>query len=284
MGNIETIKSVFENEDVRAKFEEMLGTKASGFIISVINVVSNDSELSKADRNSILFASATAGMLDLPVNPNLGFAYIIPYKGKAQFQMGYKGFIQLAQRSGQFKTISASPVYEGQITSENPLEGYKFDFTKKESDNIIGYAGYFKLLNGFEKTLFMTVDELKRHGKKYSQTYKRGFGLWEDNFDAMATKTVIKLLLSKFAPLSIEMQKAVLADQGTISDWEGEVIDYPDNEVETIMDYDVEELFKENKSLLTEEEIASAERIINNKEKSSYNKLYKLLISKNDKK
>ena len=232
---LNTIKDTFDNDDVKKRFHDMLGKKSVGFIVSVINVISNDKTLALADRNSILFAAATAATLDLPINPNLGFAYILPYRGKdgiqkAQFQMGYKGFIQLAQRSGQFKTLSGTAIYEGQLIEENPLTGYKFDFTKKTSDKVIGYAGYFQLINGFEKLLYMTVEDLKKHGIKYSQSYKKGYGLWEDNFEAMAIKTVLKLLLSKFAPLSIEMQRAVVSDQATIGDWEGNTISYTDND------------------------------------------------------
>lgn len=230
MSNLQIIKSVFESDDVRKRFQEMLGKKAPGFIVSVINVVQNDKTLAQADRNSILLAAGIAAGLDLPIEPNLGLAYIIPYKTKekiktedgkeiwsekvlAQFQMGYKGFTQLALRSGQFKTIAVTEIYEGQLVESNPLTGYKFDFTVQNSSKIIGYAGYFELINGFEKTSYMSIKELEQHGLKYSQSYKKGYGLWKDNFDAMAKKTVLKLLLSKFAPLSIEIQTAILEDQ-----------------------------------------------------------------------
>ena len=201
---------------------------------------------------SVYNAASVAAILDLPINQNLGFAYIVPYNESyrdeqgnwkkrqvAQFQMGYKGFIQLAQRSGQFKTISAAPIYEGQLVESNPLTGFVFDFTKKMSDKVIGYAGYFQLLNGFEKTVYATVEELKAHGKKYSQTFKTDKGIWVDNFDAMATKTVIKLMLSKFAPLSIEMQKAITLDQGVIKDETGDDVQYIDHE-EVVIDKEEE--------------------------------------------
>lgn len=230
------IKAVFEQDTVKQRFRNMLGKKAESFLVSVINVVSNNRMLAEADRDSILFAAATAATLDLPINPNLGFAYIVPYKDrhsgttKAQFQMGYKGFVQLAQRTGQFETIAAASIYEGQLVSENPLTGYEFDFTKKDSDKVIGYAGYFKLVTGFSKTIYMTVEELSKHGKRYSQSFKKGYGLWEDNFDAMAQKTVLKLLLSKFAPLSVQMQRAVVSDQAVLQDWDGDTLEYPDND------------------------------------------------------
>lgn len=238
-----TIKNLLGQDNVKKKFAELLGKKAQGFITSVLQCVASNDLLAKADPSSVYHAASVAATLDLPLNNNLGFAYIVPYnqrqkdgsyKQVAQFQLGYKGFIQLAQRSGQFKTISASPIFEGQIVESNPLTGFTFDFTKKTSETIVGYAGYFKLLNGFEKTMYMTTAELKAHGKNFSQTFKKNMGLWETNFDSMATKTVIKLLLSKFAPLSIEMQKAVMTDQAVINNEEATDFSYVDNETPEI--------------------------------------------------
>jgi recombination protein RecT len=235
MSNITTttgnksIKDYFSNDQVRSKFAEVLGTKTASFCTTVVQIASQSEMLQKCDPASIMQSAMVAATLDLPVNPNLGFAYILPYGSKAQFQLGYKGLIQLAQRSGQFINISATPIYDGQIASENPLTGYVFDFTKKSS-KVVGYAAYFKLLNGFEKTLYMSVEQLQAHGKKYSQTYKKGFGLWADDFDSMAQKTVIKLLLSKYAPLSVEMSKALVADQAVIEDADTMDVTYVDNQ------------------------------------------------------
>lgn len=235
-----TTKTLFERQDVKQKFNEMLGKRASQFITSVLQIAAQNQLLAKADPISIYQSAMVAATLDLPLNQNLGFAYIIPYGAKqadgsykqvAQFQIGYKGFIQLAQRSGQFKTISASPIYEGQLIEQNPLTGFLFDFSKKESEKVIGYAAHFSLLNGFEKTIYMTVEELKKHGIKFSQTFKKGFGLWKDDFDSMAQKTVIKLLLSKYAPLSVEMQRAVVTDQSIINDAETVDVTYVDNDL-----------------------------------------------------
>lgn len=234
-----TTKELFQKDEVKNKFKELLGKRATSFMTSVLQIVSSNDLLVNAEPTSVYQAAAVAATLDLPLNNNLGFAYIVPYNAKqkdgsykqvAQFQLGYKGFLQLALRSGQFLAINEAPIYEGQIKSNNPLTGIEFDFTAKKSDLIIGYAAYFKLLNGFEKTLFMSVDELKKHGKKYSQTYKKDFGLWKDDFDAMARKTVIKLLLSKGAPLSVEMQKAVITDQAVINDADTLDVDYTDND------------------------------------------------------
>lgn len=238
-----TVKNLFARDEVKQKFQELLGKRAPSFVTSVLQIVASNNLLAKADPPSVYHSAAVAATLDLPLNNNLGFAYIVPYnqrqadgtyKQVAQFQMGYKGFIQLAQRSGQFKTISATPVYEGQIIEQNPLTGFKFDFTQKKSDVTIGYAAYFQLLNGFEKTLFMTIDELKKHGLRYSKTFGNKNGLWSQDFDAMAIKTVLKLLLSKFAPLSIEMQKAVITDQSLINDEDATDVTYIDHDTVTI--------------------------------------------------
>lgn len=227
--NAQTLKSYFENPEVKSKVSEMLGKRATQFVLSALSIVNSNDKLSAASPKSVYMAVMTAAALDLPINPNLGFAYIVPYGKDAQFQMGYRGFIQLAQRSGQFKTIAAAPIYEGQLVEENPLTGFVFDFSPsaKKSDIIVGYAAYFQLLNGFEKTFYMTKKQAEAHGKKYSKSYN--FGPWKEDFDGMAQKTVLKLLLSKFAPLSIEMQKAIVLDQGVVNDYETEEATYVDN-------------------------------------------------------
>ena len=232
-----TSKDFFAMPNVKAKLEELLGKNAASFATSVLQIVNSNDMLKNAEPQSVFSAACMAATLNLPINNNLGFAYIVPFnnrkagKVEAQFQLGYKGFIQLAQRSGQFKVISASPVYQGQLLSENPLLGYEFDWSikPKQGDKPIGYVSYFRLLNGFEAYLYMTYDDMKSHANKYSQTAKKGFGVWNDNFDAMSLKTVLKLLLSKQAPLSIDMQKAVLADHAVVKDVDSEQFEYIDH-------------------------------------------------------
>ena len=232
-----TLKGMLESPAYKKKFEEMLGKKAAGFMSSIIAVTNNNNYLMKADPATVIGAAAQAAMLDLPINQSLGFAYIVPYKGAAQFQLGYKGYIQLAQRSGQYVDIGAKTVYEGELEYENRLLD-KFKFGDRTGDKVIGYLAYFRLTNGFEKMLFMTLDEMQAHAKKYSQSYKGGTDKWGlADFDVMAEKTVLKRLLSKFGPLSIEsvqMSQALSNDGGVISmnkdgefdvDFSGETID-----------------------------------------------------------
>ena len=215
-----TLKGMLESPAYKKKFEEMLGKKAAGFMSSIIAVTNNNNYLMKADPATVIGAAAQAAMLDLPINQSLGFAYIVPYKGAAQFQLGYKGYIQLAQRSGQYVDIGAKTVYEGELEYENRLLD-KFRFGERTGDKVIGYLAYFRLTNGFEKMLFMTLDEMQAHAKKYSQNYKGGTDKWGlADFNVMAEKTVLKRLLSKFGPLSIEsvqMSQALSNDGGVIS-------------------------------------------------------------------
>ena len=232
-----TLKGMLEMPAYKNKFNEMLGKKAAGFMSSIIAVANNNKLLAKAEPATVIGAAAQAAMLDLPINQSLGFAYIVPYKGAAQFQLGYKGYIQLAQRSGQYVDIGAKTVYEGELEYENRLLD-KFKFGDRTGDKVIGFLAYFRLTNGFEKMLFMTLDEMQAHAKKYSQNYKGGTEKWGlADFNVMAEKTVLKRLLSKFGPLSIEsvqMSQALSNDGGVISmnkdgefdvDFSGETID-----------------------------------------------------------
>ena len=227
------IKDFFDKPAVQAKMRELVDKNAASFGTSIMQIVNSNAMLLDAEPMSIFNAACMAATLNLPVNNNLGFAYIVPYRNKgrveAQFQLGYKGFIQLAQRSGQFKRINTCPVYDTDA-EEDVYQRLTSLIPRKPSGQIIGYIAYFQLLNGYEANLTMTMEELEAHAKRYSQTYKRGFGVWADNFEAMAKKTVIKLLLSQQAPLSIDMQKAVLSDQSVIKDVTAEQFDYIDNQ------------------------------------------------------
>lgn len=234
MSNIqktETVKDFFNSPSVREKLSKLVGKDSNTFITSIMQITMSNDLLKNADPVSIYQAACLSAILNLPLSNSLGFAYIVPFKNRkkeiqeAQFQIGYKGFIQLALRSGEFKTISACEIYEGQIIKNNPLTGFEFDFENKLSDKVIGYCSYFALRNGFEKYFYMTTENVKKHKSKYS---KYG-NVWESDFDGMALKTVLKLLLSKYAPLSLEMQKAMQSDQAVIKDAETMNVEFVDN-------------------------------------------------------
>ena len=224
-------KDFFSKPIVQQKLIELLGKNAQSFATSVLQVVNSNDMLKNADPQTVFSAACMAATLNLPINNNLGFAYIVPFRNnkanrtEAQFQLGYKGFIQLAQRSGQFKRINACATYSDD-TEQTVYERLTSLLPKKPTGQITGYIAYFQLLNGYEAHLAMSIEELNAHSQKYSQTAKKGFGVWKDNFDAMAQKTVIKLLLSKQAPLSIDtpLATAVQADQAVIHDVDGEQV------------------------------------------------------------
>ena len=241
------LKTFFESANVQNKIKELVGKNAATFATSVMQIANSNSMLKTADPMSIFNAACMAATLNLPLQNGLGFAYIVPFrnnkekKTEAQFQIGYKGFIQLAQRSGQFKRLVALPVYKKQLIKKDFINGFEFDWEKEpeEGELPIGYYAYFKLMNEFSAELYMTHEEINAHAKKYSQTYrsyldKKAKGqwaqsVWAENFEAMALKTVTKLLLSKQAPLSVEMQQAVLADQAVVKDVENQEFNYTDN-------------------------------------------------------
>lgn len=232
--------------DIKKRFDDIMGDKSAAFISSILSLRNANQQLKAADPMSIISSAAIAATLDLPINPNLGFAHIVPYSGVAQFQMSYKGFIQLAIRTGLYKTMNAAEIYEGELVSYNRITGETvIDESKKTSDKIVAYVAYFKLQTGFEKYLLMTVDQVTKHAKKYSKSFSNSKSQWQLNFDAMALKTVIKLLLSKYGVLSVDMQKALQYDQAVVKESvSGEKIEYPDaidaTEVPT-----VDALFKE---------------------------------------
>ena len=237
MSNLPMLKQSLGSDVIKNRFNEILGSKAPGFISSIINVVNNNDYLQKANANTVIMAAAVAATLDLPIDPNLGFSAIVPYGNKAQFQIMYKGLIQLAMRSGQYKTIGATPIYKGQLVKQNPLTSeYEFDFNVETEGTPVGYAAYFSLMNGFEKTVYWPIDKIDKHGKRFSKSYSHNNGLWKNDFESMAIKTVLKNLLSKWGVLSIEMQKAVKFDQSIVNDLNSDDFEYIDNEDDKSID------------------------------------------------
>ena len=249
--NLPALKSALNAPSVKAKFEEMLGKRSSQFMTSITSVVTNNTLLQKADVNSIIMGSAVAASMDLPLNPNLGYAALVPFNSKdgcfAQLQIMVKGWTELFLRSGQCQSIICETVYEGQLVKKNKFTGeYVFDEDAKKSDKIIGFMAYFKLTNGFEKYDYMTVEEVKAHAQRFSQTFRKGSGVWKEHFEAMAQKTVLKRLLTKYAPKSIEMQQMAIFDQsiikGSVDKIDEATPDYADNKDSVVETADFEEV------------------------------------------
>lgn len=246
MENQLTTKDIFGQKSIQQRFEAILGKKAQGFISSVLQVINGNRLLKTADPQTVLNAAATAASLDLPINPNLGFAWLVPYKGKAQFQMGWKGFVQLALRTGQYQRINVTEVYENQFKSFNRLtEELIADFDVEGKGEIVGYASYFRLNNGMEKMTYWSKEEVINHAKKYSQAYGKGsMSPWndKDQFHAMAKKTVLKNAISKWGIMSIEMQTAQIVDQA-VQENEGDY-KYIDNTIDVEHESEAEETIR----------------------------------------
>lgn len=230
MSNLKLFNQTITAPQTQNYLAQVLGEKRSSFVNNLTALVANNKNLQECEPLSVMYAGIKATALDLPLDPNLGFAYVIPYKNnkenktEAQFQIGYKGFIQLAIRSGQFKTINVTEVKEGELIDEDLVTG-EIRFKRAENrENLTttGYVAFFRLTNGFEKMLYMSREQVEAHAKKYSQTYSsnkryvREQSKWTTDFDVMAKKTALKLLLSRFAPLSVEMRDAITADQAVV--------------------------------------------------------------------
>lgn len=236
--NIVALKGYFNNETVMNNLRAMLGTKAQGFATSVLSVVNNNKLLQNAEPQTVYSSAMVAASLDLPIQPNLGFAAIVPYGRQAQFQIMTKGLLQLAIRSGMYERVTNAIVHKGELVKYDPFKDeYEFDASKKESDEVIGFMAYFRTVGGYEKYFYMTKEEALAHGRRYSKTFNNG--TWKENPDAMCLKTVLKLLLSKYGILSVEMQRAIRFDQGVakgdftkmdnIEDIDATEVDYVDN-------------------------------------------------------
>ena len=236
--NLVALKGYFDNDAVKKNLQAMLGQKAQGFATSVLSCVSNNKLLQNAEPASVYSSAMVAASLDLPIQPNLGFAAIVPYGHQAQFQIMTKGLLQLAIRSGQYERVTNTIVHKGELVKYDPFKDeYEFDASKRESDEIVGFMAYFRTIGGYEKYFYMTKEEALAHGKRYSKSFNNG--VWASDPDAMCLKTVLKLLLSKYGILSVEMQRAIKFDQGvvkgdftqmeSVEDIDAVEVDYVDN-------------------------------------------------------
>jgi len=204
-----TVGVLINTADVRERFSKMLGNKSEAFLSSLLTLTNQNTMLQKCAPTTVLSAAAIAASLELPINPSLGMAWIIPYGNTAQFQLGVKGLIQLAMRSGQMKSIITTEVYEGEIRNWNRFTE-TFTPGEKISDNVVGYYAAFELVNGFKKAAYWTVEAVTAHAKRFSKTFNNG--PWKTDFNAMAKKTVLKAILSAFAPMSTKMQEGIAAE------------------------------------------------------------------------
>lgn len=222
---IQRFKSVINAESVQEQFKNALQDGAPLFIASLIDIYSNDKSLQKCSPQAVIMEALKAATLRLPINKNLGFAYIVPYGSEPQMQIGYKGYIQLAQRTGQYKYINADVVYEGELKGHNKVTGELDLSGEPKSDKVVGYFAYIELVNGFKKSMYWTKEKVIAHAKRYSKSFNSKSSAWHTNFDEMALKTMLRNLLSKYGVMSVEMMNAFTSDTADERTFEAQVED-----------------------------------------------------------
>lgn len=242
--------------------------RANKFIASISSAVATNPQLQKCDAGSILSGALLGEALNLSPSPQLGQFFLVPYDKKqkingewvvvesnAQFQLGYKGYIQLAIRSGQYKDIDVIEVREGEYLGRDKTTGkHQFEFiedeVERENKPIIGYMAYFEYLNGFYKNIYWSKEKMQKHALEYSQAYasdvRNGtiYSYWSKDFNGMAFKTMIRQLISKWGVMSIEMQEAITKDMTVVK--EDGSYDYVDNQP-TVSTPTIEEINNEEK-------------------------------------
>lgn len=220
------MSAILDGQNMRKRFDELLGKRSPQFISSIVSLVNADTNMQKAFYEApmtVVQSALKAATFDLPIDQNLGYAYIVPFNNskknedgslikrtEASFILGWKGMHQLALRTGAYKTINVMDIREGELKKYNRLTEevdiqFEEDEDKREALPVIGYVGYYKLVNGAEKTIYMTVKQIENHEKKFRKGQYQGKG-WRDDWDAMARKTVYRRLIGKWGVMSIDYQ------------------------------------------------------------------------------
>ena len=228
------ITTLLSQSEITGRFNELLGKKAQGFISTLIQVVNTNHLLKEADRTTILNAAAMAASMDLSINPNLGFAYLIPYKNnrrqivECQFQIGSKGLVQLGHRTKLYTGMNSIEIHESNFVSWNPFtEELELNFRVPKEGDIVGFASWFQLTNGFVKRLYWTKEEVTKHAKRYSKSWGQASSSWTKNFDSMGRKTLLKTIIRGYGPMSVDLENAILADQSVIKEGKFDYVDAP---------------------------------------------------------
>lgn len=232
-----TVQGYLNSDKVKKYLDDVLRERAGQFITSLVSLSNLTPGLAKCEPRSLMMCGLKAASMNLPLDNNLGFAYAIPYGKDASFQLGYRAYIQLAQRTGLFRSINLIDIREGELIKWDALtETLEVKVIEnavvRDKAPIIGFASMFELTNGFRKVMYKTKDALMAHGKRFSKTFNNG--PWKSDVDSMCSKTLIKEMLSKWAPLSTEMQEAIKYDQAVIRPTESgsTVPEYPDMQEE----------------------------------------------------
>ena len=242
--NKNTLPALLQNDAVKKRFNELLDKNATNFMQTLLAIYNGNEQLKKCEPISILAAAGLAATLNLSISPSLGYAYIVPFGNKAQFQISAKGLVQLAHRTGRYVRIHSSVVREGEIRGVDCITG-ELIRGEKISEEIVGYVAYMRLDNGFEKSLYMTKAEVEEHAMTFSQTYKAdknknwSSSIWSKHFDRMACKTVLKLLLNRWGVTTSGLSEAIQADQSVVTK---STFTYVDNDGRTVQREDYSQL------------------------------------------
>lgn len=230
------LKDMVSAQQTRSLFTDILGPqRGAALITSMLNVVYNDDNLRDCEPNSVVTSTLKAAALDLPIEPSLGMAYIIGYRDNkknkkfARFQPGYKGYMQLALRTGKYKHLNVAEIYEGEEIKENRLTGEIEIAGSRKGDTVSGYVGYLELMSGYRGYVYMTVNEIHEHAQKFSKNYNYSNSAWKTNTQAMEKKTVLLRLIREHGALSFQLEDTIKHDEnGT----EPEIIEPADDVID----------------------------------------------------
>lgn len=211
------LAALLSADSVKAQFQNALKEHADLFLASILDIYGSDTYLQKCDPGKVIQECLKAATLRLPLNKQLGFAYIVPYKDVPTFIVGYKGLIQLAMRTGAYRTINADVVYEGELKDTDKLTGLIDLSGKRASDKVVGYFAHMETVNGFRKTMFMAADDMIKYAKRYSKSYNSNSSPWKTEPEAMGTKTMLRKLLGKYGIMSVEFATAMASDDDELS-------------------------------------------------------------------
>lgn len=222
---INLMRAIVSAPSTQKLLTDTIKENAGAFTASILDLYNTDTFLQKCDPALVFGECMKAASLKLPINKQLGFAYVIPFRNgkkggiyEPQFQLGYKGMLQLCMRTGAYKYINCGAVYEGELIKVDKLTGEVDLNGTRTGDSVIGYFAYMETINGFRKTLYWTKNEVISHASRYSKSYQQGNAIWKDNFEEMAQKTVLRNLLSHYGVMSVEMVEAMSAENAEYAD------------------------------------------------------------------
>lgn len=218
------LKEMLKTDNVQDQIKTALGARAGQFTASILTAVNADSKLRNCDPSTIVVSAMKAAALDLPIEPALGFAYLVPYKNQATFMVGWRGLVQMALRTGQYKHLNVTEVFQGEIIEENRITGEASIAGQRTGDDVIAYIGYLELVTGFRAFVVMTVEEIHDHARKHSKTYTYDSSPWKQFPKAMERKTVYRRLLSTYGVMTGSLAEVVGEERAESDNTPGDLV------------------------------------------------------------